>query len=360
MSNDLSNSINQQLNNLDLTKLEEFFNNLIGNINNENLISIIKNILTGNSSLDLSSLFNYFVSLLFNNILNFLPTFISIIAIGVLMSVLHSARGSFVNESVYEIAYLVFKLAIAIILFSQIFEFYKNTKITIENIAKLSEIMSPIILTLMLAVGGNVSVNVYKPAVLILSNGIISIIINVVFPLIIFMTIFNVINGFSNSIKFDKFSSFAVSTIKWVLGIIVCVFTIFLTIQGLTSARYDGISYKIAKYTISNTVPIIGSFLKDGFDIVIAGSIIIKNAIGFAVIIMIFYIILSPVLNMVVFSLLLKLTSALLEPICDSNISNFCLSISNTITYLIVSLLAVGFMFFILVVLMTLSASAFI
>jgi stage III sporulation protein AE len=63
---------------------------------------------------------------------------------------------------------------------------------------------------------------------------------------------------------------------------------------------------------------------------------------------------------MVVFSLLLKLTSALLEPICDSNISNFCLSISNTITYLIVSLLAVGFMFFILVVLMTLSASAFI
>ena len=92
---------------------------------------------------------------------------------------------------------------------------------------------------------------------------------------------------------------------------------------------------------------------------ILAGSVLIKNAVGIAVVVALFYMILSPVLNLAVFSLLLKLTAALVEPISDSRIANFCVSMSKTVTYLTVTLLAVGFMLFVTVLLMIFSANAF-
>jgi hypothetical protein len=53
-----------------------------------------------------------------------------------------------------------------------------------------------------------------------------------------------------------------------------------MTVQGITSASIDGISIRATKYAISNSIPIVGGFLRDGFDIVIAGSVLIKNAVG--------------------------------------------------------------------------------
>ena len=245
-----------------------------------------------------------------------------------------------------------------ILLTSEIISIWNNTKNTIENIAKLIEIMSPIILTLMIASGGSVSASVYKPAVLFLSTGIINIVLTIILPLVGLILVFSVISNFSDSIKISKFGESATSIIKWIIGIIITVFTIFLTVQGITSATFDGISIKAAKYAISNSVPIIGGFLKDGFDLVAAGSVIIKNSVGIAVVFALFYTIISPVLYIASFSLLMKLTAALLEPICDARISGFCTSVSKCITYLIVALLTVGIMLFVTVLLMIFSGNA--
>ena len=220
--------------------------------------------------------------------------------------------------------------------------------------------MSPIIVTLMLAVGGNVSASLYKPIVAFLSEGVITIFTAILLPLVVAITAFNVVSAFSPSIKLNKFSDFAQSTLKWIMGIIVTTFGFFVTVQGITSACYDGISFRVAKYAITNSLPLIGGLLRDGFDIVVAGSIIIKNAIGIASIFGLFYYVLSPVLYLGVFSLLLKLTTALIEPITDARVCNFCVTIEKTVTYLTAVLLAVGIMAFVMLILMTISASAFL
>ncbi len=220
--------------------------------------------------------------------------------------------------------------------------------------------MSPIIITLMVAVGGNVSASVYKPSVAFLSSGIINVFMYAVIPLISFMTIFNIANNFSSSIKLGKFSDFFASTIKWIIGIVITIFTMFLSVQGITCANFDGISVKAAKYAISNSIPLVGGFLKDGFDLVVAGSVLIKQSVGFAVLFALFILVFSPVINMVAFSLLLKLVSSIIEPISDVRISNFCMGLSKTVSYLIASILSVGFMVFITVLLMIFSANAFI
>ena len=240
---------------------------------------------------------------------------------------------------------------------SEIISFYNSTKIIIENITKTCEIISPIILTLMVASGGSVSATLYKPAVVFFSTGILNIILKIIMPLMIFYVVFSILNNLSKDYKFNRFAEFITSLIKWILGIMATIFGIFLTVKGISSASFDGISMKIAKYTISNSVPIVGGFIKDGFDIVVAGSSLIKNAVGVGGLISLFFIIITPLSSMITFSLLFKFVSGIIEPFETGQISSLCVSFSKFISYLIICILIVGLMFFIMILLMIFSAN---
>jgi len=359
-ANELSENIEEQLINLDLSELESFYNELTADFEGVDFISFLKKNLNGEYVYNAENFFDYLKDICFDFVKDFLPTFISVIIIAVICGFLHKNRNTNIGESVSEITYFAAILSIILLLMVKIYPLIKNTEIVIKNIAKLIEIMSPIIVTLMVAVGGNVSASVYKPIVAFFTGAFVNVVLNIIVPLILLFAVFNVGASFSSVIKFNKFADFCAGAIKWILGILATIFGLFLSIQGLTSAHFDGISLKAAKYAISNSVPIVGGFLKDGFDIVIAASVLIKNSIGVCGIVVLIYLILSPVLYLSVLSILLKLCAAILEPICDVRISNLCVASSKTCSYLIAAILTVALMFFILILMLILSANAFV
>lgn len=359
-ADELSDNIEEQLNNLDLSGLEEYLNIILDKPAEFDFASSIRNLLNGEYDLSYLNFPQYVLKVMLDNIFSAMPTFLSILAIAIFCGIMQSIKSSFVSEGISDMIFFVCFLSIVLLLSSEVISIWKTTQITINNMAKLSEIMSPIILTLMIASGGNVSASVYKPAVAFLSNGVVNVIMVIVLPLIAVMSIFAIISHFSQSVKLTKFSELATSIIKWIMGLIIAIFGLFLSVQGITSATFDGISVKAAKYALSNSVPIIGGFLGSGFDLMIAGSVLIKNAIGVVSVVGLLYLILSPVLYMIAFSLLLKLVAAVTEPITDQRLSNFCMAVSKCITYMIVAIIAVGFMLFITVLLMIFSANAFI
>lgn len=357
-ADELSDNIYEQMENIDLSKLEEYFNNLCTAPNHISFLEYVNKLLNGELYLDFNSIFSYIINEFFNNISSHLPVFISIIAIGLFSGLMKSLKSKyFLHDS--DIISLVCLLSIILLLINSINLLYKNTENTIKNIAKLTEIMSPIILTLMVAGGGASSANIYKPTVIFLSNGIINIFLSIILPLVSLMIILTIITNFSEEIKITKFIDSITSIIKWIIGLIITIFGAYLTIQGITSASYDGISIKAAKYAISNSIPMVGGFLKDGFDLVIVSSVLIKNAIGVTTVLALLYTILSPVLSIAVFSLTLKFACAILEPIADSKIINFCTSTTKCLSYLTISLLTVGLMLFITILLIMFTANAY-
>ncbi len=356
----LSDNIDEQLSNIDLTELETFYNQIMTDIDDSNFFVEIKKLLNGEYKTDYKTFFDYSIKLIFSDVKNFLPTFVSVVVISILCGIIQNVKGTFISESVSEITFFACILSIILLLVSLFIQLLSKAQITIKTMAKLNDIMSPIILTLMLAVGGNASASIYKPVVGFLSNGIINIFFVVVLPLITLITAFNIVSNFSNVIKLNKFSDFFSSLIKWIIGITVTIFSIFLSVQGITSAHFDGISIKAAKYAISNSIPIVGGFIKDGFDLVLAGSVLIKNSIGIASISLLIFITISPLISLMVFSFLLKLSASLIETVSDNRISNFCLSLDKTVSYLIATILIVALMMFITVILMIFSANAFI
>ena len=177
-------------------------------------------------------------------------------------------------------------------------------------------------------------------------------------PLVGILTVFNVISYFSKDIKLKKFSDFFGGILKWIFGIMILFYGLFITVQGLSVSKMEGISVKVAKYAISNSVPIVGGLIKDGLDVVAAGSVIVKNALGIAGLTGIFYFILSPVLHMITFSVMLKLAAAITDIFAENTVSDFLMTISKSINYLIASVLTVGLMAFLTVLLMAFSANA--
>lgn len=357
-ADELNDTINEQLENIDLKNLENFFNE-IPNINNLSFNDVLHNILNGEYQNN-ENILQYFLNIIFNNIFELLPIFISIITIAIILGIIQNVKSSFLSESTNQVVNFICFLSVVLLLSTTLINLFEKSQIIIENIAKLNEIMSPIILTLMIASGGTVSASVYKPAVLFFSDGVISLIYSIVIPLIILMTIFSILSFFSKEIKLNKFSDFICGLLKWIFGIVFIIYSLFNTINGISSAVHDGISIKAAKFAISNSVPIVGGFLKDGFDVIVAGSILIKNSIGIAGISIFFIYILSNVLYFAVYSLLLKLTSAFCETLSDTPISSFMTAISRSVSYLIACVLMVSFMFFMSIILMIFSANSFI
>lgn len=359
-ADELSDNISDQLENIDLEALEDYYSALELSPNDGGIIKVITDMLNGKYTHDYNNFFDFVQDIIFLEVKTYLPILISVLAIAIFCGIMQALRSSFNFDGVGDVVFFVCLLGIILLLSKQIISFYKNTKNTIENISKLTEIMSPIILSLMIACGGNVSASVYSPTVGFLSGGVINVFKNVILPLVGIVLIFSLLSNITTSVKLNKFTEFFSGVIKWVIGIIVTIFTLFISLQGIASATFDGVSIKAAKYTISNSIPIVGGFLRDGFDLVVAGSVLIKNAVGISVVIALFYTILVPVFSMLTFSILLKFVSAVSESVSDARISAVFMALSKCISYLIAVLLTVAFMLFIVVLLMIFSANAFI
>lgn len=362
-ADELSESIDEQLGQLDLEELEAYLKELEtenGNFFQYSFYGEVKKILNGEMNVNYDDLLSALFGTLFSSVYELMPTFLSVIAIAVFCGIFNVGKGDFLSDEIKNLIFFVCFSFVVLLLINVVFALIENTKNAIENIAKFNEIMSPVIFTLMAANGGAVSVSVYQPAVAFLSNGIVRIILNAVLPLSTLMMVFSVVSNLSLTTKLNRFIEFFGSLNKWLIGVSFTVFTFFLSVQGITAGGIDGISLRATKYAISNSVPIVGGYLKDGVDLVIAGSVLIKNAIGVVGIVAVFFVIVSPLLCIVSFQLLLKLTAAVIEPIGDGRLSGFCASLSKNVNYLTASLLSVGLMLFLTITLIICSANAFV
>ena len=226
----------------------------------------------------------------------------------------------------------------------------------ISSVRKITEFIMPVLLTLMTAIGGNVTLKVYRPAAAMFAGGVTEIIITAVLPLFLISFVLAVVSNLSRSVRLNKLSSFFGSLSVWVIGLVFTFFTSFLTVQGLTAATIDGISYRAAKFAAKSYIPILGGYISDGFDLILAGSMLIKNAVGVGGLCVMLISVISPIIEVVVFSLGIKLVGALAEPVSDSRISTFLTGTAKSMTILYVSMIAAAFMFFITVTLIIMTS----
>lgn len=314
----------------------------------------LESIVTGDFSLDYASLWQSVLALVWEEGKVILPAFAVIIAVALLSGILNSVRGSFLRGSMAEIIHFAAYLCVGAALLSVLISVLQAGFSAIESMQRQMEIIYPILLTLMAASGGAVSAGIYRPAVAFMSSAVCEMFSDVVLPTSVAVIVLTFIGCLSDEVKTTKLGDFFKSLNKWLIGLTLGLLGIFLTVQGISAAQYDGLSLRAAKYLVSGSVPIVGGFLSGGLDLVLAGSALIKNAVGSFAVFLLFGVILRPVLLFAAFQIFLRLSAAAAEPV-GGKISAFLSRLASDCGFFIAGLCCIAFLYFLTLVLLVCS-----
>ena len=343
----LRDEVNNQLENFDFSDLNDLFESGDLHITDEESFKeIVKNLIDGKYKLNSSTILNKIIDVVLSNIKKIIPIILMILCISMLSNIVTSFQPNSNSKPVTDIIHFVCIAIVIVLIVSVVRNSYQITTSTIDSMCNQMNIIFPVLLSLMTTMGGVVSVGIYQPIVAILTNGVTNILSKIVYPIFILSFIFIVLNSLSKQIKLNKFISFLGSGFKWVIGFIFTLFAGLLTIQGISAGRYDTISLKATKFAVKSYIPIIGGYISDGLDYVMLSTLLIKNAIGVAGIILLISSILVPILSVVILKLGLQFVAGVVEPIADSRICDLCDNISKVLIYPVVIIIAISFMYF--------------
>ena len=353
---EIEERVEEQLGELDLQALQDYLDKLDGFSDKsvgERLLEYIKN-----TPFDYEGFGKQILSVLFEKVSEILPAFACIAAVTLLSGLITTLKSGTVGKTSGEMIFLITYSAAMIPLFAVLIESFSEAIGSVSAMQTQMQLVFPIMLTLMAASGGTLSAAICRPAVAFFSTTIVSVIRYLVFPITITIIVFSMASNLTTELKIGKFTAFFKSINKWLIGVSVSVFGLFFTLQGITSASYDGVVRRAMKYAIGNGVPIVGGFLSGGFDLAVAGSILIKNSLGVFGIFLLISVLFEPLILLISVNLLLRLTAAITHPFGDGRISDFLDETATNMQYCTAGVLFTAFMYFLAIVLMIFSTEA--
>ena len=360
---ELNENIIKLLEDLDLSELQKYLDE-----NEDSYLfqygdtagEIIKYLIQGNLNTDYGGYLNELLSILFKNVISLIPAFATVVAVALLSAIVSSAEGNILGKSTSKIVHLACYSLIILIITSMLLGVISDCLSSINSVRKQIEIITPILTTLTVLTGGTSSAAIYQPSAIFLSSGAVEIVGGFIFPATIAVIVLNFMSKLNTQMSFSGVTALMKSIMKWVIGITVTVFSIFITFQSSASSLFDGIIFKATKYVVSNSVPIVGNFLSSGFDMLTSAGLLIKSSVGICGLLLLLFEILSPVILLSAFSLILKFVGAIVQPIGEKTLFSLLSDLSKDIEYFIAGLLTVAFMYALIIMLVINSANSFI
>ncbi len=358
----LEEQVGSLLDELDLGELEEYLDSLTEEqralFGEGGWKERVAALLSGDLSADYGDIFTAFAATVFDGLQGLLPAFCAICAIALLCGLLAHFRSAFSERGTARLIFFVGYASVLVLVLSSLSSVIADCFGAVDSMQRQMQAAFPALLTLIATSGGTVSVAVYQPAVLFLSEIIVRVVSGVVFPLAVLACALHMAGSMGEGMRLAHFAAFAQSVVKWALGLSLAVFTLFLTVQGITSATYDGFSFRAAKYAIGNSVPVVGGFLSGGLDFLVAGSVLIKNSLGSCCLLLFASVLAVPLVQLAVYNLFLRLSAAVSEPVGDARITGFLSALASSVNYFTAGLLCVGFMYFVTLILLICSSNS--
>lgn len=348
---DTEDLLKSQLGNMDITEIEKF----VEEINREtegfmpevSIRELVISMFKGDTLKDISHIGRGIVNIFFKEVILNFNLLGKLLILSIFCAVLQNLHNAFEEDAIGRLAY---SLCYILIIIMAVRSFNTAMKIgiqTIDTMVGFMQALLPTLLALLVSVGGISSSAVFQPLIFGSITLITTIIKNFVMPLVLFSAILSILNNLSESINISKLASLLKQTAVGILGLVLTAFTGIISVQGVASSSIDGATIRTAKFAVDNFIPIVGKFLSDAFDAVISCSMILKNGIGIAGLIVLLLICSFPLIKMFSIIIIYKIASALIEPILDNQIVQCLNDMSNSMLVLLTCVIAVAFMFFI-------------
>ena len=329
-----------------LKEADKYTQNIYGNIN---LSDIFSNIIKGKYKTNFikSTIFTLFGK----DVKESFRLMFNVLIIIIIHSVMKEIIENLGNNSSAKIAYFVQYLMIVTLVTQSFLSVLNITKEAIDNLSNFMNLLIPLLTTLILTTGCISISNIFQPTLIFLSSMLGNFFNIFLIPVLLMSITFSIISNISDKVQLDKLSKFFKSSIVWILGILLTVFTCLISVEGTLSSSVDALTAKTTKAAVSNFIPVVGKILGDTTETIIGCSNILKNAVGIIGLIIIIGIVLIPLLKILTLWVTFCLTSAICEIIADNKIVKLTSQIADSYRILLAILFSVSIMFFIAITL---------
>ena len=302
--------------------LKEFESEIMSDYNYEEIINGIRE---GKFEFDYKKLFSKAGNFLIKEVRSNIGLAVQIIIIALLMGFLDNLRGNFSSDGVSQIAFYVCYIVLVTLVIASFVQIYNIAYDVVFEIEKFMKILIPIIFGIIVSTGGVTTSSLIYPVLAFATEFITIFMTSFLLPISMIAFALGIISNISNKVTISKLPSLLKSMALWCMGIILTLFIGVLALEGTIASTVDGVTVKGAKFLFSASVPVVGKLLGDSVDVILGSTLIIKDAIGFVGIAVLFGMALVPIIKIGVVIGIYSCLSAVIEPFSDKRICK-CLS----------------------------------
>ncbi len=283
---------------------------------------------------------------------------VTIVLLTVFTMLLETMQSAFERNAVSKVAYGIAYLIVIILAVNSFRTATAYAAEAIGNMVQFMLAMVPLLLTLLAGTGGVTSVAVLHPLIVFMIHTIGTLVHLVVFPLLFFSAVLHLVSAITEKYKATQLANLLRNAGVGLLGVLLTVFLGVLSVQGATGAVADGVALRTAKFVTGNFVPVVGKMFSDATDAVMSASLLVKNAVGLAGVIVLIFLCAFPALKILTLALIYNLAGAVMQPLGDTPIVQCLQTIGKTLIYVFAALASVGLMFFLAVTIILTAGNA--
>ena len=342
------NSISNELN------VDDILSNLNKYMGDNINLETFKDELINGEGINFGVIGNFLLNTLLKEVIIVIKSGLQILIILILIAIINSLELEKESSIIAVSSFVGFILIVGITTKSYAFILKEFIQI-IDNITCVFQVISPFLLSILIATGEIVTSGIISPVILFVTSLIGTIITYVVVPLFTLSYVFNIISSMSDRVKLEKFSKLCKSSSLWIIAVVFSVFLGILELEGSLSTSVDSVTVKGAETAVSNIVPVMGKFVSDSLEVVMASTEVIGKSIGIIGIICILILALIPIIKLIIYSIIYfvlaafsemlnsdKKTTSLLENMSSLFKTLIGILVSVTITFVISAALIIN------------------
>jgi len=253
------------------------------------------------------------------------------------------------NRAVAAMAENACFLALAAVMASDLKAYLLEAERAITHMNELMQLLFPLLLTLLAAVGSTAGAALFQPAIAAASGTMTTLVRSVSLPMAMGVAVISIVDGLSEKMRLRRLALLLRTCATWTLGISFTVFIGVTAMQGVTAGTADGVSIRAAKYAVDHFVPVVGGMFADTMDTLVGCSLLVKNALGVTGLAILMTAAGVPMIRTLCAALMYRLCAALLQPVAQERVGTTLQSFSDVLTLLFVIELSVSAMFLLLI-----------
>ncbi len=326
---DYDSIIKEQMEELDLAELEQIMedaaqqsNGIFSAVSTD---EIVQSFIDGKPLFDSEVLIQNLLDVFLYEVKAGLILGVEIISLCIVIGLLKNFSSSFGDKPVSTLGTIVCSCLVITLCLKNFMVTYESCLATLEIMTKTMQILLPILIPLIISMGGFSSGGILNPVILGAITAFNTALQKFILPLVFLSSIFILINSLTEKDYVSRLAVFLRKAAVFFTGLAVTIFAGLTAIQGLVTKTADGLLVNTARYSVDNFVPIVGGFAADSIDMVLSCVAVIKNGIGVLGIIIILCLLTAPVLKILAIAVIYKLTAILAAPIATKQIAD-CLN----------------------------------